>query len=144
MRLPVGACRRGTAAVEFALVAPFLLLLLGGIVELGRAVYDSAALAGAARAGAQYAWIQPNDNAGIVAAAAAASGLPAGSVRVSAPTRFCECPDGTPSSCDVACPTGALRRFVQIDVQRDFGAITNLLNVAVPSVLTARAIVRTQ
>ncbi|WP_431858233.1 TadE/TadG family type IV pilus assembly protein [Azospirillum sp.] len=144
MRLASWVCRRGTAAVEFALIAPFLLLLLGGIIELGRAVYDNAALAGAARAGAQYAWLEPNDNAGIVAAASAASGLPAGSIRVSAPVRFCECPNGAASSCDTGCASGALRRFVQVDVQRDFGRISNLLTVVVPSVLTARAVVRTQ
>lgn len=40
---------RGAAAVEFALVLPVLLLLVLGIVELGRAYHVQAMLAGAAR-----------------------------------------------------------------------------------------------
>jgi Flp pilus assembly protein TadG len=44
---------RGAAAVEFALVAPLLLVLLLGIVEFGRAYGVEAALSQAAREGAR-------------------------------------------------------------------------------------------
>lgn len=42
---------RGAAAVEFALVAPLLLLLVFGIAEFGRAYHVQTTLSGAAREG---------------------------------------------------------------------------------------------
>lgn len=50
--------RRAVAAVEFALIAPILVALLGGAVDLGRAVERGIKLENAARAGAQ--WLQMN------------------------------------------------------------------------------------
>jgi Flp pilus assembly protein TadG len=61
--------QRGTAAVEFALVLPFLLLLMFGIAELGRYSLFSLMVANAARAGAIYGSQDPTsfaDGAGIV------------------------------------------------------------------------------
>jgi Flp pilus assembly protein TadG len=67
---------RGQALVEFALVLPALLLLMLGIMEFGRAVYASNALANAAREGARYGIINPTDTSGIQAhALATAVGL---------------------------------------------------------------------
>jgi len=47
------ASDRGAAAVEFALVAPLLLVLVVGIAEFGRAYDTEAALSQAAREGAR-------------------------------------------------------------------------------------------
>lgn len=46
--------RSGTAATEFALVAPVLLLLTFGTVDFARVMHTSIALANAARAGVDY------------------------------------------------------------------------------------------
>lgn len=54
-RLPV---RRGTAVVEFALIAPLFLLLLFGIFEFGRVVMVQQLLTNAAREGARMAVIE--------------------------------------------------------------------------------------
>ncbi|MBV8147468.1 MAG: pilus assembly protein [Candidatus Eremiobacteraeota bacterium] len=64
--------QRGTAAVEFALVLPFLLLLMFGVAELGRYSLFSLTVANAARAGAVYGAQDPTafaDGAGITDAA---------------------------------------------------------------------------
>jgi Flp pilus assembly protein TadG len=45
---------RGQSLVELALILPILLLLLVGIIEIGRFAYYSILVANAARAGAQY------------------------------------------------------------------------------------------
>ena len=45
---------RGTSLLEFALVLPILLLLLLGVIEIGRYAEMSIQVASAARAGAQY------------------------------------------------------------------------------------------
>jgi len=47
--------RKGTAAVEFAVVLPFLLLMLGGIWEIGRVLNVTQALENAAREGGRAA-----------------------------------------------------------------------------------------
>jgi|HubBroStandDraft_5_1064220.scaffolds.fasta_scaffold08222_3 Flp pilus assembly protein TadG len=44
----------GASIVEFAIVAPFLALLLVGTIDFGRYMYDGILLANAARAGVQY------------------------------------------------------------------------------------------
>lgn len=75
---------RGQALIEFVLVAPLFLLLMFGLLELGRAVYYTQVLDNAARDGARYAIVH-----GFASAA------------------FGECPSGPipggGSSCD---PTG--------------------------------------
>ncbi len=50
-----GAARRATAAVEFALVAPVLLTVVIGIVEVGRAIMVQELLTNASREGARVA-----------------------------------------------------------------------------------------
>ena len=47
--------RRGVAASEFAIILPTFLFLLGGIADLGQAMYCRTMLANAVAAGAQYA-----------------------------------------------------------------------------------------
>jgi Flp pilus assembly protein TadG len=50
---------RGAAAVEFAITAPMLVVLVLGIADYGLLVADSAALEGAARAGAEVSKANP-------------------------------------------------------------------------------------
>jgi Flp pilus assembly protein TadG len=54
--------RRGVAAVEFAVVAPVLLLLIFGIIELGRALMVQHVLSEAARDSARYAVVTEGAN----------------------------------------------------------------------------------
>jgi hypothetical protein len=49
---------RGQALVEFALVIPLFLLIIFGLVDLGRAVFVNNSLAEAARDGARYGSVQ--------------------------------------------------------------------------------------
>ncbi|WP_237213600.1 TadE/TadG family type IV pilus assembly protein [Falsiroseomonas oryziterrae] len=54
-RFPVlGRSRRGVAAVEFALIAPLLIALLGASVDLGRAIITAIRLETAVRSGAEF------------------------------------------------------------------------------------------
>src|SRR5438094_9718775 len=46
---------RGQSMVEFAMIAPFLVMILLMVIDCGRAAYDYATLAGAAREGARAA-----------------------------------------------------------------------------------------
>lgn len=66
--------QRGQSIVELALLFPLLMMLLMGLLDLGRAYYIMVALRDAAEEGASYAAIQPTDEAEIKARAADASG----------------------------------------------------------------------
>lgn len=53
-QLPASCPRRGTAATELALVLPLILLLIGGTLDLGRAVHVQIVLSNSVRVGAEY------------------------------------------------------------------------------------------
>ena len=66
---------RGSAAVEFALLLPILLLLLLALVQVGVIARDSLVLTQASRAGAREAAVQGTKDAVDAAVRAAAVGL---------------------------------------------------------------------
>lgn len=67
--------RAGIAALEFALVAPFLILLLTGAVSFGIGLRVKMEVGNAARSGAAYASSNTFDQARIIAAAQSATAL---------------------------------------------------------------------
>jgi len=64
---------RGQSLTEFALILPVLVLLVMAILDFGRAVYAYSVVANAAREGARFAAVSPNDSVGAVAATTAAA-----------------------------------------------------------------------
>ena len=66
---------RGAAAVEFALVAPLLLMMVLGIAEFGRAYHVQTTLSQAAREGVRVMALKNNPAAAIAATKAAAPTL---------------------------------------------------------------------
>ena len=62
--------RRGAATVEFALVAPFLLMLLFGILEVGRLVMVQQVLTTGSREGARVATIEASSESDVQTAVA--------------------------------------------------------------------------
>jgi Flp pilus assembly protein TadG len=61
--------QRGQSLVEFALIIPIFLLLAVMIFDLGRAVYYYSAIHNAAREGARYGVVHPDDIPGMEAKA---------------------------------------------------------------------------
>lgn len=100
--------RPGGAAVELVVVFPFILLLLIGVVDYGRAFYTSVTVANAARAGADFGQrdgaLTAFNTPGIVAAAQA-DGNEAGTLTLST-SRVCEC-GGAARACSTFCSGGA-------------------------------------
>jgi Flp pilus assembly protein TadG len=110
--------RKGSALVEFALMAPLLLLLLAGVLNYAWAIRTAASVANAARVGAQYGSRTPgasSDTTGIRAAALDAvpdiSGLTVNSARV------CKCPNGTTVSCTGDCGSDVVIIYVQVTAE---------------------------
>ena len=56
-----GPRSRGQALVEFALIIPIFLLMLFGIIDIGRVIWANDALSNAAREGARFASVRGNN-----------------------------------------------------------------------------------
>ncbi|HEY4356968.1 MAG TPA: TadE/TadG family type IV pilus assembly protein [Acidobacteriaceae bacterium] len=87
---------QGSSLVEVAVVLPMLLLILIGVVDLGRYFYLANEVAGAAHSGAMYGSQHASDTTNMVNAAKLDAPNVSG-LTVNA-TWGCECPDGTNAS----------------------------------------------
>ena len=137
--------RRGSALVEFALMTPFLLILLAGVLDYGRALSKATGVANAARIGAQYgsgSVARSTDTAGIRAAAVNSapgfSGLSVSSVQ------SCQCPGGTSVSCSGNCGSSKLLMYVKVTVTAASSAIFSYSGLPFTGNLTRQATMRVQ
>jgi len=76
----------GSAAVEFAMVAPVVLALVMGIIQLGMLFYANAGLHQAVEVGARYATIYPRPSDKAIAALVLNSGYGMQGDRIERPT----------------------------------------------------------
>jgi len=153
--------RRGIAAVEFALVAPVLLLLLGGVTDFGLVMVGKSQLANGLAQGVQYALLQgpgvaaASVNAMVQAGAARAGMATTVTVTVTGPA--CYCVSGTPAAlvtstpalsasyaCTGTCSSPAMAPgvFVTIAASYKYQALmpfySNLANTTVAQTVRAR------
>jgi len=93
--------KRGQALLETALIVPFLAMIVLGLIEVGRFAHFSIALANSARAGADYATLNPKVMASpSLITAAALNDVTSISPQPSATaTTFCQCYSGASSTC---------------------------------------------
>ena len=137
---------KGSVAAEFALLAPMILVITAGIVDLGLLTAKMAALAGATRIGAEFARLHPDDTIAIQNAMQ-------NSMNFNPPLTFpamfpqnCQCDDGTSISCTSSCATagrpGPNRVFIRIIANQ---MITLPLSwQGLPTILTSAMEIRVQ
>lgn len=132
--------RRGVALLEFAIVLPFLILLIMGVFDLGNALQQEIRLYQAVRAGAQIALTFPanpatgNLSQPVITAAVqnAGSGLNVTATE----TLSCYCSDGTSVNCSSGtCTTGGVQRYIQISASAPFKAMVIPLSTLRASIL---------
>jgi len=138
--------RDGSAAAEFALVAPAIILIVAGISDFGMLATNSAALAATTRIGAEYARSHPADIGGIQnSMQSAMRSTPPLIFPVSFP-QSCECDDGMSVACTESCATigrpGPNRVFIRISASQAFTPLVPWPGV--PAALTAIAEIRLQ
>jgi Flp pilus assembly protein TadG len=105
-------CRRGAAAVEFALMTPIVTAAMVGVTDMGLAANEKMRLTNAARAGAQYALSNPTDTNGTQSAVqSAAPGMSSVSVSLS---KTCGCADGSSLTCGNTCNSGITRTYITV------------------------------
>jgi Flp pilus assembly protein TadG len=136
---------RGQSAVELALVAPFVVLVLVIAADFSRVFYMSIEAANAARAGVQYgaqSTTKASDTAGMQQAAlndaANLSGLTATA------SNFCECP---PSTSHVTCSStscSGMEMYVQVNTSAQFQTLVHYPGVPTTVTLNESALMRAE
>jgi Flp pilus assembly protein TadG len=147
LRTILQAAPRGAAIIEFALILPFLALLVVGLCDLGFAAYGSMQVQAAAEAGAQYAALNgwnPTAIATAVTRATGASGISA----TPAPSEVYGCPDGgtlTIVASTVTCPSGSPPGlYASISAQLAYVSVLPYPGLPSPLTLTGQAYRRIQ
>jgi Flp pilus assembly protein TadG len=134
-----GLATAGAATVELALIIPVLVLIMLGLMDMGRVFYGAITVASAARAGVAYGSMSAvhADDIPAMRAAATADAIDRTGLTFSA-AKSCECPDETPStvSCTLSvCMDGTtVRIYVETTVTGTFN--TTLPYPGIPSSIT--------
>jgi Flp pilus assembly protein TadG len=130
---------RGAAAVEFALIAPLLLLMVLGVTEMGKIVYYRSVLESAARSGTQAGFSTSMTTSAEITTAQATmetaadlaitnSGI--GGTVTSTATVACECSDGTTVTCVTGtCASGSMRYIATVTMTRTYTPLFNMTNL---------------
>lgn len=141
LRVGPGSAESGQSLVEMALLTPVLLLLLVGIIEVGRFAYYSIEVTNAARAAVQYgaqSLASSKDIPGIQQAALRDASDVSGITFSPLPANLCACSE-TPSAY-VACPalgcTGHQVVFLQVDTTANISPLFRYPGL--PTTFTAR------
>jgi Flp pilus assembly protein TadG len=137
--------RRGQFAVELALIAPVLAIVLLGSADLGRVFYMSIALNNAARAGVQYGAQNATTAANLTAMQTAATNDAAGISGVSATaSEYCQCPTGASFSCSTTNSCSDKRVYVKVVTSGTFTTLINYPGLPHTVSLTGTAVMREQ
>ena len=133
----------GQTTLEFALMLPFMMLLLLGIAEIGRAAFISITVSNAATAGVEYGSQNAATASDITGMQNAAKNdanyspmtFSTNSTGTQTPTYGCLCDNGNGASCNAssspwsACSTisctGQIVECVQVDTHADFTSLFN-------------------
>ena len=140
------SCCTGSVALEFAIVAPLLLLITIGIADIGLLTTRAAALASATRIGAQYAKLHPADTAGIRNAISSSENFTPPLTIPGNFSKMCECSDQSSIACTISCAaagrSGPNRVFIRISASQPF--IPFLPLPGLPGILTSATEIRLQ
>ena len=112
----------GASAVEFALMAPVLVLLLLGLADMGLLVVERVQIQTLTTAAAEYVVrTQDDTNLPIVAAEV----YPGNMNDITLESEFeCECADGEAQICPVSCADGDYqRRFISVSASGNFSPL---------------------
>jgi Flp pilus assembly protein TadG len=138
----------GLAGIEFAIIAPVLLLMLGGVADFALAFWTKGVLASSVAQGAEYAFVAgPSvSTASIQSVVGQKLSLPAAAITVTGP--ICYCVSGTPATaavqtCTVPCPNQSLPgTYVTISAQYTYTPLLPLYSHLASPVLVETTLAR--
>ncbi|MDB5474577.1 MAG: tadG [Phenylobacterium sp.] len=135
--------RRGAAAVEFALLAPVLLLLLAGLIDVSRLIVTSLQVRAAAQAGADYARARGWDAVAVAGAVTGATPLAAAASPAPLVTKACVSGQSIVATTATTCSGGGTPGdFVTVAAQAPFKALAPWPHIVMPASVSAHATVR--
>jgi len=115
----------GQALVEMAVILPVALMLLAGIVEIGRYANASIVVSHAARAGVQYAAqnrVTASETSNIIQAAK--NDAPGVTSLTVTPSVYCTCADGSSSTCQSTdCQGSRIIEYTKVNTQTDLQSL---------------------
>ena len=146
---------RGQSLLEFALMAPFLLLLLVGVVEIGRVIYYAVEVTNGATAGVQYG-SQDALTAKNIAQMQSRATLDAGVTGMTATAvNGCTCDPGNGTSCtypvvgqgsctnEFSCPAGEqVVECVQVNTQANIEPLFHFPGLPTTYQASGKAVMR--
>jgi len=131
-------CHQGVAAIEFALIAPVILVMMIGATDYGLAAINKITLTSAVRSGVQIVLGGNTNTATIRQAVVDASSLGLALSNVST-AQFCECADGTTLTCGGTCGDGSKTRyFLQITADHLYQPVLLQTPIALSATSTVR------
>jgi Flp pilus assembly protein TadG len=135
----------GATAVEFAMIAPVMILMFICMADLGIGVYTDMQVNNAAQYGAEYALVKGFDSSAISSAVRSSTSLSSANV---SPTQFCGCPSSSgvvSSSCNSTCSDGTKAgSFAQVAVSDTYTTMISYPGLPSSFNLTAQSTVRLQ
>jgi len=137
--------RRAIATMEFALVAPLLMLLLAGVLDFAMLLRTATCAASAARAGTEYGSRSASaalDYAGMEATAL--NSAPGVTGMTAAATRSCVCGDGSQVDCSGSCESGNMLIYVQVSTQVPARTVFHYPGLNFSNLVTSQATMRAQ
>ncbi len=135
--------KSGSVAIEMALLAPVLIILLTGMFDFGFAVFEKMKLASAVRAGIQYALHHSADPDIVKQTVLGALGEESVGTTVTVSQTY-ECSDGSAVGADGGCGSSWRRTFVNIEAERPHVTIFKYPAVPAPVLLGAGASIRVE
>jgi Flp pilus assembly protein TadG len=137
--------RTGVTAVEFAIIAPVMVLMFICMADLGIGVYTDMQVNNAAQYGTEYALAKGYDSSAISSAVRTSTSLSGVNVT---PTQFCGCPSSgsiVSNSCSATCSDGSKSgTFVQVAVSDTYATMLRYPGLPSSFNLTAQSTVRIQ
>ncbi|MBC5811544.1 MAG: pilus assembly protein [Candidatus Eremiobacteraeota bacterium] len=136
---------RGSAMIELVIMLPTLLLMMIGVVEVGRFAHFSMMVHNAARAGVSYGaqnMVTATDTSGMQTAALN-DGQNLSQLSATG-SYYCKCSDGTSVSCTDGTACSGLRRiaYVQVVTSGTFSTLFNYPKIRSSLAISATAVMR--
>lgn len=138
---------RGASAIEFAIIAPVIILMAIGVIDLGMGFYRKMQVESAAQAGAQYAMVHGSDTSSITTAVVSATSF-SGVTATPTPSQFCGCASSIgiiSAACNTPCSSGSTPGiYVTVFAQGTYATLLPYPGIPSDFNLTAQSTVRIQ
>ena len=137
--------REGLSGIEFALIAPVLILSFIATADFGLAIYAKMEVENAAQAGTEYAARNGYTSSSVTSAVTAATSM-SGVSATPAPSQFCGCPSTsgvTTATCNTNCASGAAAgTYVSASAQATYTTIISYPGIPASYTFSSTSTVR--